>query len=98
MWGENINTVKTLETSREVGIEVNTEKTKYKFMSRPQNAGQTHNSLTGNNFFENVVKFNYLGTVTRHLCIHEEIRSRLNLMNVCHHSAQTVLSSCLLIT
>jgi len=46
--GDNISTTKKktealLEASREVGLEVNTEKTKYSPMSHHQNAEQNHN-------------------------------------------------------
>jgi len=41
--------------------------------------------------------FKYLGTaVTYQNCIHEEIKSRLNLGNASYHSVQSLLSSCLL--
>jgi hypothetical protein len=62
--GENIHTIQKdtkalLLASREVGLELNTEKTEYEYMviSRHQNVGQNHNFLLANKSFENVEKF-----------------------------------------
>jgi hypothetical protein len=56
--GANIkkNTETLIGASKEVGLEVNAEKTKYSymFMSRHQNAEQTHNIKICNRSFENV--------------------------------------------
>jgi hypothetical protein len=49
-----------------------------------------------NKSFENVAKFMYLETVTNQICIHEEIKSRINLENACYHSILSLLSSRLL--
>jgi hypothetical protein len=56
------NTEALLITSKEIGLEVNAEKTKYIVMSRDQNAGQNGYIQIGNKSFETVEEFNYLGT------------------------------------
>jgi hypothetical protein len=62
--GDNINAIKRntqtlIEVSKEVGLEVNTEKTKCMLLSRHQNAGQNHDIKIGNKSFENVPDFKY---------------------------------------
>jgi sorting nexin-29 len=100
--GENIDTIKenteaSLGASKEVGLEVKPEKTKYMLMSRSQMVGQTRSIKIANRSFEYVAKFKYLGTtLTNQNHIHEEIKSRLNSGNACCHSVQTLLSSRLL--
>jgi hypothetical protein len=83
--------------SKEVGLEVKAEKTKYMVMYRNQNAGQNHNIKADNKSFERVEEFKYLGTtLTNRNSIHEEVKSRLKSGNACHHSVQNLLSSRLL--
>jgi preprotein translocase subunit SecD len=100
--GENINIIKknaeaVLDARKEIGLEVNSEKTKYTFMSRHQTAGQSNYIRVANKSFEKVAKFKYLGAaLTDQNCIHEEIRSRLNSGNACYHAVQNLLYSRLL--
>jgi sorting nexin-29 len=100
--GEIIDTIKKniktlLDASKEVGLEVNPEKTKYMLMSRSQKIGQNHSIKILNRSFEDVAKFRYLGTTPADKnFVHEEIKSRLNSGNACYHSVQSLLSSRLL--
>jgi hypothetical protein len=100
--GENIGTIQKntkalLDAGKEVGLEVNPEKTKCILVSRCQKAGQRQSVKIGNRCFGSVAKFKYLGTaLTYQNCIHEEIKSRLNSRNACYHSVQSLLSSRLL--
>jgi hypothetical protein len=48
--------------NNEVGLEVNTKKTKYMLLSRHQNSGQNHNIKIGNRCFETMAQIRYLGT------------------------------------
>jgi hypothetical protein len=91
------NTEALLDTSKEVGLEVNPEKTKYILLSRCKKTGQKHSIKIANMSFEGVVKFEYLGTtLTEQNITNEEIKSRLNSGNACYHLFQSLLSSCLL--
>jgi hypothetical protein len=91
------NTQALLPASKEIGLEVNAEKTKHMVMSRDQNAEQNENIQIGNNLLETVEQFKYLGTtIMNQNCIHEEIKSRLKSGNACCHFGQNLLSSSLL--
>jgi hypothetical protein len=81
---ENIDTIKKnlgalLDASKEVGLEVNPEKTKYMLMSRSQKTGQKYSIKIANRSFEDMAKFRHLRTtLTDQNYMHEEIKSRLN--------------------
>jgi hypothetical protein len=99
--GDNTDVIKkntkSIDSSKEVGLEVNTEKTKYMLLSRHQNAGQDNDVKIANRCFENVTQFRYLRTtITNQKLIQEEIKGRLNSGNACYHSVQSLLSSRLL--
>jgi hypothetical protein len=62
---ENINIIKKnaealLNASKEISLEVNSEKTKFMFTSRYQTAGQSNCIRVANKSFEKVANFNYL--------------------------------------
>jgi hypothetical protein len=56
---ENSETI--LEVSRDTGLEISTEKTKYMIMSRLPNSGKNQIIRIANESFKNVAKFKYLG-------------------------------------
>jgi hypothetical protein len=88
------NTKALLDTSKELGLEVNPEKTKYMLVSRCQNSGHTQSIKIANRPFEDVAKFKYLGTtLTDQNCIQEQIKYRLNSGNTCYHSVQSFVIS-----
>jgi hypothetical protein len=85
------NSVTLLEASRDVGLEINAEKTNYMIMSHHPNSGQNQNIRIANELFENVAKFKYLGTtLTNQNEIRDEIKSRLNSGNACYYSVQNL--------
>jgi hypothetical protein len=91
------NTGVMLDTSKEVGLEVNQEKTKYMLKSPSQKIGQMHSIKVVNRSFEDVAKFKYRGTtLTDQNCIPKEIESRLNSGYACYHLVQSLMSSRLL--
>ena len=73
--------------SKETGLEVNADKTKYMVISRDQNAGRRYIIKSDNSSLERVEEFRYLGTTLTHQnSIQEEIKSRLNSEYACYHS------------
>jgi hypothetical protein len=65
--GGSVHTIKKnaealVVASKESGLEVHADRTKYVVMSRDQNAGQNQNINTDNNSFERLEEFKYLGS------------------------------------
>ena len=102
MLGGRVHTIKKntealVVASKEIGLKVNADKTKYMVMSRDQNAERSHIVKTDSNSFERVEDFKYLGTtVTNQNSIQEEIKSRLKSGNTCYLSMLNLLSSSML--
>ncbi|KAJ4427026.1 hypothetical protein ANN_26825 [Periplaneta americana] len=102
MLGENPQTIREnkgilLEASKEIGLEVTPEKTKYMIMSRDENIVRNGNIKIGNLSFEEVEKFKYLGaTVTNINDTWEEIKHRINMGNACYYPVEKLLSCSLL--
>jgi hypothetical protein len=98
--GDNIDTIKEntetlIDGSKEVGLGITVEKTKYMLLYRHQNVGQNRDIKMANRSFGNVSLFKYLGAiVTNQNLIQEEIKRRLNSGNACYHSVQNF---CLLV-
>jgi ribosomal protein S2 len=89
--GDNIDAIKKnmeplIDARKEVGLEINTEKTTYMLLSCHQNAGQSYDIKIADSCFENVAKFRYLGaTITNQNLIQEEIKRGFNSGNACYH-------------
>ena len=100
--GGSVHTIKEkaaalVVAGKEIGLEVNTDKTKYMVMSRDQNAGRSHNMKNDNSSFERVEEFKYLETtLTNQNSNQEVIKNRSKSGNACCHSVQNLLSSNLL--
>jgi hypothetical protein len=93
----NKNTETLIEVSKEVGLEVNVERTKYLLVYCDQNADQNRDIKIGKSSFEKTSQFMCLGMiVTNQNLIHEEIKRKLGSGNACYHSVQNLLSSRLL--
>jgi len=78
---ESIHTLKEnaealVAATREIGLEVSADKTKYMVMSRDQNAGRIHSVRIDNSTFERVEEFKYLGTtLTNQILLRKKLRA-----------------------
>jgi hypothetical protein len=58
------NTKALVDCKKEIGLEVNADKTKYTIMSRDQNAGRRYNVKIDNSSYECLEELKYLGTAS----------------------------------
>ena len=81
-----------MSSTREIGLEISADKTKYMVRSSDQNAGRNHSVRIDNSTFGRVEEFKYLGTtLTNQNSIAEENKSRLSSGNACYHSVQVAI-------
>jgi hypothetical protein len=78
--GENIDTIQKntkvlLDASKEVGLEIKPEKTKYMLVSRCQKAGQRQSIEIANRSFEDLAKFRYLGITQIEIVFMKRLRA-----------------------
>ena len=91
MLGENLQTVRKnteifIKVSKNLTLEINSEKIKDIIISRHLNIVQNQIIVIGNLSFGNVEKFKYLDvTVTNTNNIHEQIKRRMNMGNACYY-------------
>jgi hypothetical protein len=75
------NTLTLIDDSKEVGTEINVEKSTYIL--------QNHDTQIANRSFKNVTQFKYLRIrVTNQNMMQEEIKRKMNSGNACYHSVQ----------
>jgi hypothetical protein len=85
------NTEALVLATKEIGLEVNADKSKDMVMARDQNAGRSHSMKTDNCSIERVEEFKYLGTtLTNQNYIQVEIKSRLKLGNAGYYLVQSL--------
>jgi hypothetical protein len=100
--GGSVHTVRenaeaVVVATKEIGLEVYTDKITYMVMSRDRNVGWGHGVKIDNRCIERVEEFKYLGTTLKDQnFIQEEFKKRLKPGNACCHSVRNLLCSSLL--
>ena len=83
-----------LNACKDIGLAVNTGKTKYMEIGRHRGMVANAHIRIGSNSYEKVKSFKYLGPlVTNQNSIEEDIKCRLKAGNSCYYSVQTLLYS-----
>ena len=83
-----------LSACKDIGLAVNTGKTKYMEIGRHRGMMANAHIKIGSNSYEKLKTFKYLGSfLTNQNSVQEEIKCRLKAGNSCYYSVQTLLSS-----
>ena len=96
--GDDIRTIERnadvlLNACKDIGLSVNTGKTKYMEIGRHRGMIANAHIEIGSNSYEKVKTFKYLGSLlTNQNSIQEEVKCRLKAGNSCYFSVQTLLS------
>jgi hypothetical protein len=86
-----------LNACKDIGLAVNTGKTKYMEVGRHRGLMANAHIKIGSNSYEKVKTFKYLRSLLKNQnYIQEEIKCRLKAVNSCYYSVQTLLYSRLL--
>jgi hypothetical protein len=81
IFGGRVRTIKEyavalIVASKETGLELNADETKYMVMSRDQNVVRSHNMKNGKSSFERVEEFKYLETtLTNQILFRKKLRA-----------------------
>ena len=75
-----------LNACKDIGLAVNTGKTKYTEEGRSRGISANEHITIGSNSYEKVKIFKYLGSLlTNEIFIHEEMKSRFKAGNSCYY-------------
>ena len=86
-----------LNACKDIGLAVNTGKTKYMETGRHRGMVANEHIRIGSNSYEKVKSSKYVGSLVKNQnSIQEEIKCRVKAGNSCYYSVQTLLSSRLL--
>ena len=80
------NTKMLLDKTKELGLQINVEKTKYMVTDRIQNTHNNGNLIVCDKIFERASNFKYLGSILNQTNeIREELKRIINLGNACFY-------------
>ena len=88
------NTKILLDKTKELGLQINVEKTEYMVTDRIQNTHNNGNLIVCDKIFERASNFKYLGSILNQTNeIREKLKKRINLGNACFYSVRKLLDS-----